>query len=1347
MKLGVRRGNRTISIAILLIAVIASIFMLAAKSAHAAPGINQQMNFQGRLLNAQGATVPDGYYNVQFKIYQDGDGLTAGNTTGSPAGTLKWTENHLNASGKGVQVKNGFMSVELGSVTPFGTSIDWNQDMIWLSMNIGSTNASCTPFANCSPDGEMTPMKRLSSTPFSLNSNLLGGLASSQFVQFAQGVQTDAATNSNSVFINKTSTGNFLALQSAGTDVFLLNNSGDVSFGGNTNHTISVAAAPAGEAGKNLTVSAGSAANIGTGAGGGDLIVQGGNAGGTGNNNGGNIFLTGGTATGTGTKGLVNLGASAYIASTNAGCATNCTIDQSNVDNYGTVIVSASSPSVVMTLPDPTNVATVGRIIYITTANGSQDYVLTTNSGASVINVAMRQNTTATMIWNGTDWTPGGASNATTLQATYNNGTNPTTTPEIKLDSTRNTIDIQDADTSIGNDILNIRGSNASGLGTVLFGVSNTGRVTIQGTSDEYSAFRVLNSVGDYQFNINSSNGYVISNSIKATGNDVVNPSFETGGSTIGGEEGWFGPVQSSIVASNANTGNNSLQVTANTADMDVYAGTYFEVKPGDSLYLQGYVKNSVGANGTAGVQIKWYNKDKGLISADTDYAGLPGTTYVLRKVSATAPAGAVYARVSATVRASATTGTFYFDDFILRKNVESADYTFRNSVDSTAAFRIQSAQSAQTLFTANTTDNILKVGDSTGSDTQTTLLVLDNTTSNPSTSLASKNGGLFYRSDTNSLKAVIGGAIVDICTTAVTCSGYSASASSSIQLQGSTPGTAQVGHFNITGTGILTQLQTQDQSANATNSSTLTIRTGNATGTGSTSGNLVLDTGTGTSGRGSITIGSSGVSVTMGGALSIQGNNSLSLGQASSATGSILFRTAAGTNTVTLKAPGANPTTSFDITLPQNLGNAGDCLKDTGSGVLGFGDCSAGSTTNLQDVYNNSSTPATVTLADGKNLQFNAQDTLTDPSILFNLQCTNSCGSNGRFAIQNNGTDVFTVKPNGGGMVLNGPVQIGSNVTDSTQTNLQLDSYNGSNDSDTCTTSTNQGAMYYNTTMGTIRACINGNWSDISNPEPLGLLSFGVVPASGSQPYDLPALTTTGASGPCKVSYSNATTIAWQACTAYSGGQRISVTAGSVALGTTAFNQWRHLCLTGASGQPALSSASTSATANMPAFSVSAPILCLADIKSASTGSVGNIGQIYDTRTFTSSLKEAVPASTALELGMIADASGTNGALVPAASGSQKLYGLVVATNGSTSTTTPNTIVTTVGPGWIKSTAGTAGQFVKTSLTGGYADTIASIPNNSFYYSAGNTRTSYSATCTASNNCSGSLYVNFIVR
>src|SRR3954447_10234736 len=102
---------------LLSIAVLGALFLLAffkGTPANAAAGINQQINFQGRLLNAQGATVPDGFYNIEFKIYQDGDGQSAGDTTGSPAGTLKWTEDHLNNGSQGVTVKNGFLSVQLG---------------------------------------------------------------------------------------------------------------------------------------------------------------------------------------------------------------------------------------------------------------------------------------------------------------------------------------------------------------------------------------------------------------------------------------------------------------------------------------------------------------------------------------------------------------------------------------------------------------------------------------------------------------------------------------------------------------------------------------------------------------------------------------------------------------------------------------------------------------------------------------------------------------------------------------------------------------------------------------------------------------------------------------------------------------------------------------------------------------------------------------------------------------------------------------------------------------------------------------------------------------------------------
>ena len=1344
---------------VLLLGVFVVCLLLISPPVKAAPGINKQMNFQGRLLNAQGATVPDGFYNVQFKIYQDGDGLTAGNTTGSPAGSLKWTESYLNTTSQGVVVKNGYMSVQLGSITPFGTNIDWNQDTLWLSMNIASTNATCASFSACTPDGEMAPMKRLSSATYALNTGLLGGLASAQFLQLAQGVQTDASTNTNSIYINKTGTGNLLALQSAGTDMFTVNSSGNVSFGGSINHTINIASAAEGVAGKSLTIAAGSANSTGVGAAGGSLNLQGGNASGTGNNDGGSVTIAGGTGIGTGAQGLVNIGAAAYIAATNAVCTVNCTVSQAIVDSNGTIIVSSLAGNVVVTLPAPTNTATAGRIIYITSASDSTDFTLVTNTGANTVSVAMRKNATATMIWNGTAWTPGGASNATTLQATYANGTNPTTTPEIKLDGTRGTIDIQDADTSIGTDILNVRGSNAAGLGTVLFGVSNTGRVTIQGTTDEASAFRVLNATGNYLFNINSSNEYVISNTIRTPGNEIANPNFETGGSSSGGEAGWFGPAQSSIIqdAANANTGNHMLRVTPNATDIDVFAGSYYEVSPSENLYFEGRVKNSPGANGSGGVQITWYNKDKTILSYSTDYGSLPGTSYVLRKINATAPANAQYARISATVRSTASTGLFYFDSFYMKRSSETAEYTFRNAQNSTDAFRIQSAQSSQTLFTANTTNNVLKVGDSIGSDTATTLLVLDSTGVDPVTSLATNNGGLFYRSDTNSLKAVVGGTVVDICTTAVTCSGYSASAGSTIQLQGTSPGAVQTGNFNITGTGILTQLQTQDGSTASTNSSNLVIRTGNASGATSNSGNLTLDVGTATGATGTITIGRTNVVTTMGGTLNVQGSNSLSLGQSSAATGSILFRTAAGSNTITIRAPGINPSSSYALTLPQNLGIAGDCLKDTGSGALGFSNCAAGVTVSLQNAYDNSS-PATTLLADGKDYRITAQQATASPSILFNLQCTSNCSSNGRFAIQNGGVDVFTIRPtgSGGGITLNTQTQIGSSIADSTQVNLQLDTSNLSNDTGTCTTTIGQGSMYYNSSMGSLRACINGSWGDVSNPDTLGLLTYGIVPSTGANPYDLPSLVVPGASGPCKVSWASNTSVSIEACIAYSGGRRVNVLATTLStniastnnVGLTTANRWGHVCLTGTNSQPAFTSTAgqLNATSAMPAFNVSAPVLCLASVQGESVNA-GRIDNIYDTRTFTSSLKEAVNTSVASDLGMIVDAGGTNGAMIPAASASAKLYGVIVATDGLTSTGAPNAIVTTVGSGWVKAIAGASGQFVKTSLTNGYGDTTVSIPNNSFYYSVGNTRTNYSTVCSASSNCNGSLYVNFIVR
>lgn len=243
-------------------------FVLA-RPAFAATGINQQINYQARLLDSSGAVVPDGDYNVEFKIYQDGTGCVS---SGTPpcGGTLEWTETRT--TGNLVRVVNGYFSVMLGEVTPFGTSVDWNQDALWLSINIGGTGGSP------SWDGEMTPFRRFAAAPYAMNSQQLGGLNWDKFIQLApSAVQTDSSTL-NSISINKTgASGNILQLQKNGSNVMVVNNTGSVltaaldtisagtlSIGTSTSNAVTI-----GNTTNNtpITVNSGTGAiNIGTGA-------------------------------------------------------------------------------------------------------------------------------------------------------------------------------------------------------------------------------------------------------------------------------------------------------------------------------------------------------------------------------------------------------------------------------------------------------------------------------------------------------------------------------------------------------------------------------------------------------------------------------------------------------------------------------------------------------------------------------------------------------------------------------------------------------------------------------------------------------------------------------------------------------------------------------------------------------------------------------------------------------------------------------------------------------------------------------------------------------------------------
>lgn len=409
----------------LFVALITTLFISI--SINAAPGINQTIGFQGRLLDSNGNVVPDGFYNVQFKIYQDGTGSTAGDDDG---GTLKWTETYVNNNNSsGVEVKNGYLSVNLGSKTAFGSSIDWNQDTLWLSLNVAGKDPACTTFGTspCVADGEMLPMKRLTASPYAINSSMLNGKNSSDFVQLGQGSQTDDSDNS-SILIDKTGNGNLIQLKNNSTDVFGVANSGDIVFGSNDNHSVSVADSPADTAGMNLILAAGSGGS-GDGADGGGVIISGGNGGGT-DSNGGNITLAGGTGTGTGANGLIIMGTPTFSTvvddancyTSGATVASSCTISSSSINNSAAVIVGFSAVGQTATLPDPT-LTTAGRVVYIMAANGSENFTLSMNGGGAGNELIMKADSATALIWNGSDWLVTGMSSSSLLGTSGTNDT------------------------------------------------------------------------------------------------------------------------------------------------------------------------------------------------------------------------------------------------------------------------------------------------------------------------------------------------------------------------------------------------------------------------------------------------------------------------------------------------------------------------------------------------------------------------------------------------------------------------------------------------------------------------------------------------------------------------------------------------------------------------------------------------------------------------------------------------------------------------------------------------------------------------------------------------------------
>ncbi|HUB93031.1 MAG TPA: hypothetical protein VMB52_00860 [Verrucomicrobiae bacterium] len=184
------------------------------------------VNFQARLQTAGGAIVPDGNYNIEFKLYNEATGDSSTQGTCSGDSHCLWVEDYTGVNT--VTVKDGYLSVRLGSITSFPNTIDWSQQL-YLTMNIGGTGSPIW-------DGEMNPRLPLTATPFAFDAEQANtaGTASS-----AGQLSTTNGNGTNTLSVQGPSSGaggqDFVIQDQGASGTYYLlaeNASGDVSVSG-----------------------------------------------------------------------------------------------------------------------------------------------------------------------------------------------------------------------------------------------------------------------------------------------------------------------------------------------------------------------------------------------------------------------------------------------------------------------------------------------------------------------------------------------------------------------------------------------------------------------------------------------------------------------------------------------------------------------------------------------------------------------------------------------------------------------------------------------------------------------------------------------------------------------------------------------------------------------------------------------------------------------------------------------------------------------------------------------------------------------------------------------------------
>ncbi len=686
---------------------------------------SSNLSFQARLLNSAGSIVPDGTYNIEFKLY---DSLSAGGSlqgvcAGGVTDDCLWLETRT--GGSKVTVRNGYMNVYLGSVTGFG-NINWEQDL-WLTMNIGGSGGP-------SWDGEMSPRIKLTAVPYAFNAGQLGGIASTGFAQLALSAVQGVNSGNTALRLNQIGAGGLVQLQGNGSDVFTIAKTGDLASAGSA--TLSGGTLNLGTASQSggLVLYDGSS-NTGTlqtaalgqntaftlpdpGGPSATICLSSGNCAGTGDiRNGGNSFgglITIGTNDGNG------------LAFETAGTTKMTILPNGNVG------VNVSSPTAVLAaqgIASTSGTTTMTAVTSTTTLTTSASTTL--NEGDYIV--------------------PSASSGQARTIVTGGTGTVFTVTPAFSANVALEIFTIYRPITKLTTD----------GGTTALLAQGSTGRVGI-GTNAPLALFSVG---GSSQFQVSSAGG-VTAVGIGSAGavinlnNDSnfatsINTGSSNGTVTIGGGSAPL-VIDSTNFDVSSGGGLSGITGYAQASGNFAISGTGSFSTGSGLVNLNGATSISTSANSTVALTI---NGTSGTAATALDVVQT-GNAANLTLSNSARTSGAL---ISLTHTTSAFTGTG------LLMNLASGSGSFASGnfldfqvngttkvkIDNTGALQINSdsaaalivRNSAGTLsyFTVNTTGNIVQIGASGTGDTTAILFVLDtkNTTGDPT----GTDGGSYYNS------------------------------------------------------------------------------------------------------------------------------------------------------------------------------------------------------------------------------------------------------------------------------------------------------------------------------------------------------------------------------------------------------------------------------------------------------------------------------------------------------------------------------------------------------------------------------------------------------------------------